>query len=446
MEKEVVKATSFKFGDTAFDIVAMKNGNVEFIKYHAGEQKIVGVEIDIGGMIHVPPVKSTRKIKLIIPSGHGTKKTPGELITDIKAYLKKVVKFPSENDLEFVACYILSTYNYDAYSDVCYISATGNAGCGKSCLLAAMSQLSYATLVGSGLDSAAAIARGIHSIKGTLSLDEVQRGVTDAASEFHKILALGNNVNGVINKCNQIGKTSTFENEGYCVFGPKLLSGRSVSTEEAILSRTYEVKMTKVSLKDIQAIELLSLDNATAKQLADEIRNNLLLYRQRRQVGELEAPNLEFDNLIDEFSPRDFQVYRWMLSECPNNTQLKKLIRAIEGQLSTARNTRTFNFEYNVLAAAFYRLKANPKGILLAKNIADDLENLGDGKFSSKSICSVFRNNQIEVKRCKLGATVVVGLKQLTEVFNANSLPVPATSFSSPSSPEMSGENQNDLT
>ncbi|MCB9027455.1 MAG: hypothetical protein H6625_14135 [Bdellovibrionaceae bacterium] len=390
--------------DIVVNPVRLPNGDIGRIEYHGNGKQVVGEKEFIHeGKEYVISLPNFNQKTLSLPTGVGVFEDVDKLYEGIKRQLECSIKYSSEEELILSTSYILATYNFKQYPNICYKYLTGYPGSGKTQDLQATHHLSYNSVYFSGLATESSIFRTIDAVKGTLCLDESQTKATDMHSPQHKLLAVANNKHGNVPRATQIGDSKNFEPESYEVFGPKVFSGRSVPGEDAIVQRCLGIHMKAAPTELVLNGSLLDINSKEWQIRAEKLKNDLTLYHQMRAIGELEAPN-NLDNIkehLSRFSLRDYQVYGWLLYETPGQDNQFKLLKGIMNYKDQYRKRREEHFEPTVLNCAFDLLSKNPEERIYITDIQKHLDINFGIKVHTRQISTVFDRNEIEKLRDK---------------------------------------------
>ena len=349
---------------------------------------------------------------LVLPTGFGCEVEAKDLLSRILFLVSEVVQFPSEQDALLVALYLLSTYTYDLNQELGYLAFTGSPGNGKSQALKACSQIAFSSLLASGGDSDASMLRQIDSIKGTLLIDEAQKSGSDTNSLYHKILVQGNQSSGTISRMEVTRKNDKMVIVPFSVFGPKIFAGRSIPGDEAILSRTYEINM-KPGVSVASLVDLQDKDWLKAVEL---LRNDLLFYRQKLLLKGPHSKQIELLKKFrsdENFKPREKQVYKWLVLNCPDSQVFEKLTSSINLQRNRVKDIRSNQFEIQVLLATLSQFKkTSSSSRVLMKEIAAELEQWGHKSTDSRYITKILRDNQLATSHSKYGTCLARGITE----------------------------------
>ena len=347
--------------------------------------------------------------EIVLPDGRGSVSSPEELVDRLYKLLKRVVVLPCETDFYFTALYSFATWVYDLHPFVSYLAFIGLSGAGKSEALSALEQLVFCGVRISGADTEATIFRNIDRYRGTLLIDESQVDSTNSASRFHKILTEGFQHKGSVSiavQRNETGRDKEHRPRRYSVFGVKVFSGLWLPNHEAIVNRTYEIRIVEAEASALPKEK--TTDDSWLRD-ARQLRNDMLLHRQKRLAGEI-APMynvaevremMEGLNLVG----RERQVFGWLYSECPSKSLLDKLSDAVLSRRSRLSEERSMSLDVQVLLTA-HRLH-NKEVPVSVKDIVADLKNY-DGPIHNKKVASILRAHGFRLGRNSDGTTLEV--------------------------------------
>jgi len=193
-----------------------------------------------------------------------------KLLETIRNFIHKWLDIPEDFE-QFAVWYVLLTWFYDLMFNICYLSAHGDTGTGKSRFLDTIGPLCYRPIRGSGSVSVAGLKRIIDKWKGTLLIDEGDVKDSNEKNEFIKILNLGTEKNKPIFNCN---KKDPQKLEFFLPYCPKLITRRRQFEDSALEARCITNVMEQTSRKDIKR-------NLTSVFFSEQetIRNKLLKFR-----------------------------------------------------------------------------------------------------------------------------------------------------------------------
>ena len=316
VEPKIIKASKVRLPKFAADLIRTKDSGIVW----QPNKRVQGQGDPLPTIEHenlkFEPIKTNLpSANLILPSGKGRKTSAQDLFAQIHAEMHEVFLPPDPTRALLMVLYALASWNFDLYQVICYLAFIGLPGSAKSLALRVMAQFSYNSFVTSGSSTMPAILRTIDGIGGTLLMDECQQRGADPTSDFHRMLAEGNQSDGIILQCvPQNG--SDYIYKSYSVYCPKILGGRSLPADEAIQRRTIEVRLP---FREPSEVKIIPLTDRTWLIRAAELRNSLLLYRQARAMRLMEAPGKKFLPALEDskLSLSERQVFAWLVQECP---------------------------------------------------------------------------------------------------------------------------------
>ncbi len=419
-------AFSIQQQDATYDLVILqdKQNAPVFVKKKRGEPQELTSEIALK--------KKLPNLGLKFPSGLGRDMEPSQLFMRIIWYLKRILNLP-EQDLTMLALYIFASWFFDFYPVISYLSFVGQPGSGKTTILKTFFSLAYNAVWGSGADSEAVIRRMVDGVRGTSIFEEIQKDGADSTSVFHKILTIGNELPGLMN-INSPTSDGSWKTEGLCVFGPKIFGGTSFFDNEAIRSRTHSI-FTRQNA-NVKGLE--SVDDPRCKLEAELIKNDLLLLRQKRLLGEISPPGLHLSRL-DEFmqlGPRPFQVFQWLFNEAPTVEVLNIALASIIEKIKEDRAARSLDRDAELLLAIHRSLTANKKTFM---QIAEDdfLWKTDRINANLKAIGSIHRRFRLPFRVSNSGRISQASAEQVEGILITMGVDLSNTTPSSPSAREV---------
>lgn len=399
-----------------FDLIREDDGTYSFIGYDGKNQDHIGPEAELDTFTLIPSLmKGLGPEALSIANGKGNPQEANHLYLRIHQFIGDYFVFTDPNDLKFFSLYCLATWSFDEYSYISYISLTGLPGSGKSRALLAAKEVCYLSYFASGADTEAAFIRVLSSLDGTCVMDEAQRAVNDSKSVYHQTLALGNHKGGAITKT--VSKKDVFEIERLGVFGPKIFGGRHSFGEEAIRSRTMELKLEKPQTPKFK--HEVFLDDRVA-----DLRNDLLLYRQRRKLEELKAPGEKYssDFQSEQFTPREKQVYDWLAREAPTDDCYESLIKTIKKQRDLSQTILVSRDDVQLLSFLWNAIKKRTSTDLnsriMIKHLSDLMKDDQDKFISIKWVSRTLRDFGFTVRRFSEGMAVVCSRTEVAQILH----------------------------
>lgn len=200
-----------------------------------------------------------------------------ELLKDIRAFIHKWVDL--QTDYEMIAAfYVLFTYVYDEFLEVPYLRVLADLGSGKSRLgIDVLGNIVYKGTKTIAVSSTASLFRIMHTVKGTLVIDEADvNEKSDKSSELVQMLNSGYKSGMFIFRCEKKGKSDSYSAESFDVFGPKIIMSREHLKDHALESRCIPIKMFETTRKDLPFL----VDRSLYRD-AEVLRNKLLMWRFR---------------------------------------------------------------------------------------------------------------------------------------------------------------------
>ena len=212
---------------------------------------------------------------VLLPSDIGDERDKGDLVDDIRTYLRRYVDLsPAFEDI--APYYVLLSWVYDAFNELPYLRFRGDYGTGKTRALLAVGSISYKPFFASGASTVSPIFHVLDAFGGTLILDEADFRFSDATAELVKVLNNGN-VKGLPVLRTMTNRHRELSPTAFCVFGPKIIAMREGFSDPALESRFLTEETGGRPLRSDVPIHLPD----TLAVEARELRNKLLAWRFR---------------------------------------------------------------------------------------------------------------------------------------------------------------------
>ncbi|WP_342619784.1 hypothetical protein [Rhodoferax sp. GW822-FHT02A01] len=212
---------------------------------------------------------------VLLPEKPSDYESEEQLIGEIQRYLYSYVDLSPEF-LEVASAYVLFTWVYDAFNELCYLRFSGDFGSGKSRALYVLGSICNKPFFASAASTISPVFYTLDLFRGTLILDEADFRYSDMQSDIAKIMNNGS-VKGfpVLRQTQTI--TKEFDPKAFNVYGPKIVAMRKKFEDIALESRFLTEDMgTRALREDIP----LSLPDDQTKEAA-VLRNKMLMYRFR---------------------------------------------------------------------------------------------------------------------------------------------------------------------
>jgi hypothetical protein len=357
-----------------------------------------------------------------------------DLVEEIRDFLRREVRMPSEDAETLIIYYILYTWLYDRVGVAPYLRIIGDYGSGKSRVTDAISYLTYRTLRADGFSSGATIFRTLNLLGGgTLNLDEFDLRARRESDQDKLDILRGGFLRGrPIMRIGEVnGKRIT---EYFDCFGPKVLNGRESFPDAALESRCFKIVMPSgVKIKGTKVKHIPDEQKLLADAL--RIRNKLLRFRQEHYfvpVKDVEPP--DGDNRLaqlvlpimmtvaDEASERAFSI----------------AIKGLRGDMAEDRKNSTEGRFVQALSNVWANVGADGVQKLHLTDIAIEATRLlnllptKDGQewkpYSPKTVASKLRGLDIEVdteNRDKNGRWIMFDPAWNKTLFEQYGLPIP---------------------
>ncbi len=326
------------------------------------------------------------------------------LFKEIYDLVRKYVALPDQL-IEIGTLYALFTWLYESFRTVPYLHIKGAHSTGKSRLLSVLAYVCYKSIWSSSASSTAWIFRTIDKQGGTLILDEADYKDSSNSSDIVKMLNLGYEAGGTVDRCSVKG--DDFCTVSFSVFGPKICAGRLGWDEPAAESRCISIEMDPT-------IDTTGYPVNLPVDLADEVRvlqRRLLMFRLKHRNMTI----LEYD--VTEFTkePRLAQIVQPLYAIArlldPESGVLIRLDEFVRQQDAAMAELRKDSIEGTVLQSIFNQWSQQKSGPILLKNITDEVNgaigNKGYACISDRKIGSIVRNSLgIETVRTNRGYVI----------------------------------------
>lgn len=274
--------------------------------YKRGAITLVSSVEDRGEKL-VPMLTSNNLIKhgaVLLPERAMEFETENRLISELQAYIYRYVDLSPEF-MEVVCAYVLLTWVYDAFNELCYLRFSGDYGSGKSRALYVIGSVCNKPFFASAASTISPVFYTLDLFRGTLILDEADFRYSDLQADITKIMNNGSVKGFPVLRQTQTA-TKEFDPRAFNVYGPKLVAMRKSFDDIALESRFLTEDMNArnlradipLNLPDVQAVEAL------------ELRNKLLMYRFRT----LGASSIHVDQVDRKRSGRFNQTVVPLLS------------------------------------------------------------------------------------------------------------------------------------
>jgi len=283
---------------------------------------------------NIYPIQPTngflRNNVVLLPSDVSEYESEAALLKDIKDFIHKYVQI-SERFEELTPYYILLTWFYDQFSELPYIRAIGDYGCGKSRFIKVLGSISYKPMFTMGASTVAPLFRVIEQFRGTLVLDEADLKYSDTNSEMVKILNNGFQKGFPVLRCSN--SKNNHEVEAFNVFCPKIVATRNKFKDQALESRfLVEYMSDELTRNDIP----INLDKNFEEE-ALELRNKLLLWRLRNYDRKIDLNNIQHDRSIETRLSQIVAPLSMVIQDEESKVKLKEMMREYDKELKIDR-------------------------------------------------------------------------------------------------------------
>lgn len=196
-----------------------------------------------------------------------------KLLHDLRTYIHRYVDLSSDF-AEVVCAYVLLTWVYDAFNELCYLRFSGDYGSGKSRALYVIGSVCNKPFFASAASTISPVFYTLDIFRGTLVLDEADFRYSDLQSDITKIMNNGSVKGFPVLRQTQTA-TKEFDPRAFNVYGPKLVAMRKIFDDIALESRFLTEDMNARTLREDVPLNLP--DDQAMEAL--ELRNKLLMYR-----------------------------------------------------------------------------------------------------------------------------------------------------------------------
>lgn len=294
------------------------------------------------------------------------------LVNELRAYIHRYVDVSPEF-MEVICAYVLLTWVYDAFNELCYLRFSGDYGSGKSRALYVIGSVCNKPFFASAASTISPVFYTLDLFRGTLVLDEADFRYSDLQSDITKIMNNGSVKGFPVLRQTQTA-TKEFDPRAFSVYGPKLVAMRKSFDDIALESRFLTEDMNARSVRE--DIPLNLPDAQAAEALA--LRNKLLMYRFRT----LSASSIRLDQVDRTRSGRFNQTIVPLLS-VTSDEGMRETIRAY-ARRNDDRNAslRTLSIEAELVESIIELMDESPDSENLAVGfIASALRQKVAGEF-----------------------------------------------------------------
>lgn len=282
------------------------------------------------------------------PSKASTYTSDAQLLTDMRAFIHRWADLP-EHFEQVAALYTMFTWVYDDFMECPYLRIIADLGSGKSRLgIDVLGSIVYKPIRTIAVSSMPSLFRTIHSLRGTLVLDEADLGEhSDKTADMVQLLNSGYKANVPVMRTKMIG--NNYEVESFNLFGPKIIMSREHMKDHALESRCLPIRMTETRRDDLPL-----LIDKTLEDQALILRNQLLRFR---------FNNFRKDNKPDEhfltlnISSRLKQLFL-LLSTVSDDPDIRTMLYSYAASVQEASaDLRGETWEGEVIHAVYELLK-----------------------------------------------------------------------------------------
>ncbi|MDB5870685.1 MAG: hypothetical protein JWQ07_127 [Ramlibacter sp.] len=322
--------------------LVLRQGRTELCLFKDGSFKYVA-NMEHGGAHFVPVSANNNLVKhgaVLLPSGPADFRSHDDLLQDLRSYIHRYVALSSEF-LEVACAYVLLTWVYDAFNEICYLRFAGDFGSGKSRALAVIGSVCNKPFFASAASTISPVFYTLDIFRGTLILDEADFRFSDLQSDIVKIMNNGSTKGFPVLRQTQT-ETREFDPRAFHVYGPKIVGMRKTFDDVALESRFLTEDMNARNIRPDIPYNLPDVQRDEALLL----RNKLLMYRFKTLSGTA----IQADQVDRSRSGRFNQTLVPLLSVAPNE-EIRATIR-IFAELceERSRSFRALSIEAEVVS------------------------------------------------------------------------------------------------
>ncbi|MFH2035896.1 MAG: primase C-terminal domain-containing protein [Candidatus Zixiibacteriota bacterium] len=310
------------------------------------------------------PFKVNRLIEsgtIRFPSSAVEYHSEANLIQTIDRFIRKYLAV-SEFFHTLSVYYVLLSYVYDRFTNLPYLRARGDYGCGKSRFLMTVGSICYKPIFCMGAASVSPIFRMIETYRGTMIIDESDFNDSDDSNKIVKILNTGFQ-SGFPVLLSESVANNKFEPTSFDVFGPKLIASRHEFKDKALESRCLTEIMGTLPPPEIPINLPLSFGDE-----ARDIRNMLLLWRFRKW-HQIEA--IDYNNEYG-IEPRLAQIMIPLLSIIEDESAKEKFLEFMQSRNQQLIEDRGESRD-GLIAEVVCSLWTDPNFIVRIKRVCEDV-------------------------------------------------------------------------
>ncbi len=331
---------------------------------------------------------------VLFPSAVGGLREKGDLVEDIRHYLRKYVDLSHVFET-LAAHYVLLTWVYDAFNELPYLRFRGDFGTGKTRALITIGSICYKPFIASGASTVSPIFHVLDRFGGTLVLDEADFRFSDATAELTKILNNGNArglpvLRTMTNRHRELNPTA------FRIYGPKIVGMRESFSDAALESRFLtEETGTRPLRSDIP----IHLPGSLASE-ARELRNSLLAWR----FAALPMAGPDPTRLVPGLSPRLNQTALSLLSLIDDPDVREEVAGYLHGEQQFQRAARQATFEARAVRAIDEAFDAKRSSTISIADIANRFNKSGELfhiPLNNKAVGALVRGLGIDTKKSR---------------------------------------------
>ncbi len=331
-KKEPITIVSARLADGSLleTVYSKEHRDTRLCIYKEGQSAMAERVESARGLPYVPTSSPLPDLGVLLLASKPEQYTsPESLVEEIRSYIHRYVDLPAPFEL-LTTYYVLLTWVHEAFSELGYIRFVGDLGSGKTRALNIVGSLCLRSLFASGATTVSPIFWFLDQWKGTLIFDETDFRASDMTADMTKLFNNGSTKGFPILR-QTVSQKGVMSPRAFHVFGPKIVSMRSVFEDQALESRFFTCEMGERPMRPDVPINLPE----GYRQEAETLRNKLLMYRFRN------LPTMKADaRLVDSaFSGRVNQILVPLLSVIDNEDH-RRIVREAVADIQVKQQAR----------------------------------------------------------------------------------------------------------
>ncbi|NKE66866.1 winged helix-turn-helix domain-containing protein [Ramlibacter sp. RBP-2] len=371
--ERAVLTVSHTSADGSMAELVLKDNATAFCTYGAGGLGIAPYLKHANGELRpIPPTNNLLKhAAVLLPSEASTYRDVSTLLEELRSYINRYVDI-SPDFVEVVCAYVLLTWVYEAFNELCYLRFSGDYGSGKSRALIVIGAVCNKPFFASAASTISPVFYTLDTFRGTLILDEADFRYSDLQADIVKIMNNGSTKGFPVLRQTQT-ETRDFDPRAFHVFGPKVVAMRKTFDDVALESRFLTEDMNSRSVRADIPFNLPDIQRDEALRL----RNKLLMYR----FQNLASTTICEDQVDRARSGRFNQTLVPLLSIAPTEDMRAAIRRYGELSEERTRSVRALSIEAELIGAIRELLASELTDAVSVGEIASALRQRVAGEF-----------------------------------------------------------------